>query len=68
MIVVDEDGSVRPDQVMWAISVKVNPAGDVIMLPNMSENLLDRRDLDLVAHSSLGFVDKKYENFLTFAR
>ena len=41
VIVVDEDGSVRPDQVMWAISVKVNPAGDVIMLPNMSENLLD---------------------------
>lgn len=42
IIVVDAD--VDPfdlNQVMWAISVKVNPAGDVIMLPNMSENLLD---------------------------
>lgn len=42
VIVVDED--VDPfdlNQVMWAISVKVNPAGDVIMLPNMTENLLD---------------------------
>jgi 3-polyprenyl-4-hydroxybenzoate decarboxylase len=26
---------------MWAISVKVNPAGDIIILPNLSENLLD---------------------------
>ncbi len=42
VIVVDED--VDPfdlNQVMWAISVKVNPAGDVIMLPNLAENLLD---------------------------
>jgi UbiD family decarboxylase len=42
VIVVDE--SVDPfdlNQVMWAISVMVNPSGDVIMLPNMSENLLD---------------------------
>jgi vanillate/4-hydroxybenzoate decarboxylase subunit C len=42
VIVVDAD--VDPfdlKQVMWAISVNVNPAGDVIMLPNMTENLLD---------------------------
>ena len=29
------------NQVMWAISVRVNPAGDVLMLPNLAENLLD---------------------------
>jgi vanillate/4-hydroxybenzoate decarboxylase subunit C len=42
VIVVDAD--VDPfdlNQVMWAISVKVNPAGDVIMIPNLAENLLD---------------------------
>ena len=42
IIVVDED--VDPfdlNQVMWAISVRVNPAGDVLMLPNLAENLLD---------------------------
>jgi vanillate/4-hydroxybenzoate decarboxylase subunit C len=42
VIVVDED--VDPfdmKQVMWAVSVKVNPAGDVIMLPNMSIDVLD---------------------------
>lgn len=42
VVVVDED--VDPfdlNQVTWAISVKVNPAGDVNMLPNMRENLLD---------------------------
>jgi 3-polyprenyl-4-hydroxybenzoate decarboxylase len=26
---------------MWAISVRVNPAGDVLMLSNLAENLLD---------------------------
>ena len=42
IIVVNED--VDPfdlNQVMWAISVRVNPAGDVLMLPNLAENLLD---------------------------
>lgn len=42
VIVVDED--VDPfdlNQVMWAMSVKVNPGGDVVMLPNLSVNLLD---------------------------
>jgi vanillate/4-hydroxybenzoate decarboxylase subunit C len=42
VIVVDED--VDPfdlRQVMWAMSVKVNPSGDVLILPNLSENLLD---------------------------
>ena len=42
VILVDED--VDPfdlNQVMWAISVRVNPAGDVMMLPNLPENLLD---------------------------
>ena len=28
-------------QVMWAISVKVNPAGDIVTIPNLAENLLD---------------------------
>ena len=28
-------------QVMWAVSTKVNPAGDAIMLPNMSIDVLD---------------------------
>ena len=42
VIVVDED--VDPfdlKQVMWAMSVKVNPEGDVFKIPNLSENLLD---------------------------
>jgi vanillate/4-hydroxybenzoate decarboxylase subunit C len=42
VIVVDED--VDPfnlNQVMWAMSVRANPAGDVMILPNLSENLLD---------------------------
>lgn len=42
IIVVDAD--VDPfdlKQVMWAMSVKVNPAGDIIILPNLAENLLD---------------------------
>jgi 4-hydroxybenzoate decarboxylase len=42
VIVVDEE--VDPfdlKQVMWAMSVKVSPQGDVLMLPNLSENLLD---------------------------
>jgi hypothetical protein len=41
VIVVDEN--VDPfdlNQVMWAISVKVNPAADVMILPNLSVNLL----------------------------
>jgi vanillate/4-hydroxybenzoate decarboxylase subunit C len=42
VIVVDED--VDPfdlKQVMWAISVKVNPTGDIVTIPNLAENLLD---------------------------
>lgn len=42
IIVVDAD--VDPfdlNQVMWAMSVKVNPAGDVVIIPNLPENLLD---------------------------
>jgi vanillate/4-hydroxybenzoate decarboxylase subunit C len=42
VIVVDED--VDPfdlKQVMWAMSVRVNPEGDVFKIPNLSENLLD---------------------------
>jgi vanillate/4-hydroxybenzoate decarboxylase subunit C len=42
IIVVDAD--VDPfdlKQVMWAMSVKVNPAGDIMILPNLAENLLD---------------------------
>jgi vanillate/4-hydroxybenzoate decarboxylase subunit C len=42
VIVVDED--VDPfdlNQVMWAMSVRVNPEGDVFKIPNLSENLLD---------------------------
>ncbi len=53
VIVVDED--VDPfdlKQVMWAISVKANPAADVAMLPNMSVNLLDP------AGQPTGIVDK----------
>lgn len=26
---------------MWAISVRANPAGDVAIIPNLAENLLD---------------------------
>ena len=43
-IVIVVDAEVDPfdlNQVMWAVSVMVNPTGDVIMVPNMSENLLD---------------------------
>jgi UbiD family decarboxylase len=43
-IVIVVDADVDPfdlKQVMWAMSVKVNPAGDVMILPNLSENLLD---------------------------
>lgn len=29
------------NQVMWAISVRLNPEGDILMLPNLAENLLD---------------------------
>lgn len=42
VIVVDED--VDPfnlPQVMWALSTKVNPAGDLVQLPNMSVVALD---------------------------
>jgi UbiD family decarboxylase len=42
VIVVDE--GVDPfdlKQVMWAMSVKVSPQGDVLLLPNLSDNLLD---------------------------
>ncbi len=42
IIVVDAD--VDPfdlKQVMWAISVKVNPSGDIVTIPNLPENLLD---------------------------
>jgi 3-polyprenyl-4-hydroxybenzoate decarboxylase len=42
VIVVDAD--VDPFdlwQVMWTMSVKINPAGDLLVLPNLSENLLD---------------------------
>ena len=41
VIVVDED--VDPfdlNQVMWAMSVKVNPDGDITIVPNLSVNLL----------------------------
>jgi 4-hydroxybenzoate decarboxylase len=43
-IVIVVDAEVDPfdlKQVMWAMSVKVNPAGDVMILPNLSVNLLD---------------------------
>jgi UbiD family decarboxylase len=43
-IVIVVDANVDPfdlKQVMWAMSVKVNPAGDVMILPNLSVNLLD---------------------------
>ena len=42
MIVVDE--TIDPfdiKQVMWALSTKVNPAGDVTILPNLCIDLLD---------------------------
>ena len=29
------------NQVMWAMSVKVNPASDLIIVPNLPDNLLD---------------------------
>ena len=43
-IVIVVDADVDPfdlKQVMWAMSVKVNPAGDIATIPNLSENLLD---------------------------
>ena len=43
-IVIVVDADVDPfdlKQVLWAMSVKVNPAGDIVMLPNLSVNLLD---------------------------
>jgi UbiD family decarboxylase len=43
-IVIVVDADVDPfdlRQVMWAMSVKVNPTGDLIIAPNLSENLLD---------------------------
>ncbi|MFO0996372.1 MAG: non-oxidative hydroxyarylic acid decarboxylases subunit C [Alphaproteobacteria bacterium] len=43
-IVIVVDADVDPfdlKQVMWAMSVKVNPADDVMILPNLSVNLLD---------------------------
>ena len=43
-IVIVVDADVDPfdlKQVMWAMSVKVSPSGDVIVIPNLSENLLD---------------------------
>jgi UbiD family decarboxylase len=42
VIVVDDD--VDPfdlNQVMWAISVRMNPSADLLVLPNLTENLLD---------------------------
>ena len=53
VIVVDAD--VDPfnlNEVMWAVSVKVNPRGDVFIVPNLAENLLDP------ACSPTGIVDK----------
>jgi 4-hydroxybenzoate decarboxylase len=43
-IVIVVDADVDPfnlDQVMWAMSVRANPAGDVVIIPNLAENLLD---------------------------
>ena len=43
-IVIIVDGDVDPfdiKQVMWAVSTKVNPAGDVIIVPNLSIDVLD---------------------------
>jgi vanillate/4-hydroxybenzoate decarboxylase subunit C len=43
-IVIVVDADVDPfnlDQVMWAISIRVNPASDIMILPNLSVNLLD---------------------------
>lgn len=42
VIVVDEDiDPFNLNQVMWAMSVRANPAGDVVIIPNLAENLLD---------------------------
>jgi UbiD family decarboxylase len=54
-IVIVVDADVDPfdlKQVMWAMSVKVNPAGDIVILPNLSVNLLDP------AGQPTGIVDK----------
>jgi vanillate/4-hydroxybenzoate decarboxylase subunit C len=43
-IVIVVDADVDPfdlKQVMWAMSVKVNPGGDIAIVPNLSVNLLD---------------------------
>jgi vanillate/4-hydroxybenzoate decarboxylase subunit C len=43
-IVIVVDADVDPfnlDQVMWAMSIRVNPASDIVILPNLSVNLLD---------------------------
>ena len=43
-IVILVDETVDPfdmKQVMWAVSTKVNPAGDVTILPNLGIDLLD---------------------------
>lgn len=53
VIMVDED--VDPfnlPQVMWALSSKVNPAGDLVQLPNMSVLELDH------GSSPAGITDK----------
>lgn len=42
VIVVDEDiDPFNLNQVMWAMSVRTNPGGDVVIIPNLAENLLD---------------------------
>jgi len=54
-IVIVVDADVDPfnlNEVMWAVSVKVNPRGDVFVVPNLAENLLDP------ACSPTGIVDK----------
>jgi 4-hydroxybenzoate decarboxylase len=43
-IVIVVDADIDPfdlNQVMWAMSVKVNPAADLIVVPNLPDNLLD---------------------------
>jgi vanillate/4-hydroxybenzoate decarboxylase subunit C len=43
-IVIVVDADIDPfdlNQVMWAMPVKMNPAADLIVVPNLSDNLLD---------------------------
>ena len=43
-IVIAVDADIDPfdlNEVMWAMSVKVNPASDLIVVPNLADNLLD---------------------------